>query len=216
MAARFLAKDNAAGPAPASRTVQPPASRTVQPPASRTVQPPTARAASAPQPPAHTASAPPLPAQTASAPQPPAHTASAPPLPARAVPAVPPAPAATGRAPSMSDVAALAGVSHQTVSRVLAGHPNVRPHTRARVLTAVEELGYRPNTAARALATGRSRTLGVVSMNSTLYGPASMLYSIEEAAKLAGYFVTVASVRSFDRMSLHEATARLLGQAVDG
>ncbi len=116
----------------------------------------------------------------------------------------------------MSDVAALAGVSHQTVSRVLAGHPNVRPHTRARVLTAVEELGYRPNTAARALATGRSRTLGVVSMNSTLYGPASMLYSIEEAAKLAGYFVTVASVRSFDRMSLHEATARLLGQAVDG
>src|SRR6266536_2464062 len=121
-----------------------------------------------------------------------------------------------GRAPSMSDVAALAGVSHQTVSRVLAGHPNVRPRTRARVLTAVAELGYRPNTAARTLATGRSRTLGVVSMNSTLYGPASTLYSIEAAAKLAGYFVTVASVRSFDRTSLHEATARLLSQAVDG
>jgi DNA-binding LacI/PurR family transcriptional regulator len=120
------------------------------------------------------------------------------------------------RAPSMSDVATLAGVSHQTVSRVLAEHPNVRPRTRARVLAAIDELGYRPNTAARALATGRSRTLGVVSMNSTLYGPASTLYSIEEAAKLAGYFVTVASVRSLDRVSLREATGRLLGQAVDG
>jgi DNA-binding LacI/PurR family transcriptional regulator len=116
----------------------------------------------------------------------------------------------------MSDVAALAGVSHQTVSRVIADHPNVRPRTRARVIAAIEELGYRPNTAARALATGRSRTLGVVSMNSTLFGPASTLYSIEEAAKHAGYFVTVASVRSFDRASLREATTRLLGQAVDG
>ncbi len=116
----------------------------------------------------------------------------------------------------MSDVAALAGVSHQTVSRVIADHPNVRPRTRGRVLAAIEELGYRPNTAARALATGRSRTLGVVSMNSTLFGPASTLYSIEEAAKHAGYFVTVASVRSFDRTSLREATTRLLGQAVDG
>jgi DNA-binding LacI/PurR family transcriptional regulator len=53
-------------------------------------------------------------------------------------------------------------------------------------------------------------------MNSTLFGPASTLYSIEEAAKQAGYFVTVASVRSLDRASLHEATARLVGQAVDG
>ena len=116
----------------------------------------------------------------------------------------------------MSDVAALAGVSHQTVSRVIADHPNVRPRTRARVLAAIEELGYRPNTAARTLATGRSSTLGVVTMNSTLVGPASTLYSIEEAAKLAGYFVTVASLRSFDRTSLREATTRLLGQAVDG
>src|SRR5260370_5060762 len=121
-----------------------------------------------------------------------------------------------GRAPSMSDVATLAGVSHQTVSRVIADHPNVRPRTRARVLAAIDELSYLPNTAARALATGRSRTLGVVSMNSTLFGPASTLYSIEEAAKQAGYFVTVASVRSFDRASLREATTRLLGQAVDG
>lgn len=124
--------------------------------------------------------------------------------------------AAVTRAPSMTDVAGLAGVSHQTVSRVLGGHPNVRPQTRTRVLAAIQELGYRPNRAARALVTGRSRTLGVVSMNSTLYGPASTLYAIEEAARLAGYFVTVASVRSIDRTSLREAVGQLVDQVVDG
>ena len=120
------------------------------------------------------------------------------------------------RAPSMSDVAELAGYSHQTVSRVLSGHPNVRAHTRARVLAAIQELGYRPNLAARALATGRTQTLGVVCLNSILYGPASMLYAIEEAAQLAGYWVTVASVRAFDRSSFRKAIARLADQNVDG
>jgi DNA-binding LacI/PurR family transcriptional regulator len=126
------------------------------------------------------------------------------------------APPAGVRAPSMNDVAGLAGVSHQTVSRVLGGHPNVRPQTRTRVLAAIQELGYRPNRAARALVTGRSRTVGVVSLNSTLYGPASTLYAIEEAARLAGYFVTVASVRTFDRASLREAVGHLVDQLVEG
>ncbi|GAA1999414.1 LacI family DNA-binding transcriptional regulator [Catenulispora subtropica] len=116
----------------------------------------------------------------------------------------------------MSDVAELAGFSHQTVSRVLSGHPNVRPHTRARVMAAIQELGYRPNLAARALATGRTQTLGVVCLNSTLYGPASMLYAIEEAAQAAGYWVTTASIRAFDRTSLRKAIARLVDQKVDG
>ena len=60
------------------------------------------------------------------------------------------------RGPAMTDVARLAGVSHQTVSRVLNGHPNVREQTRLRVQAAITELGYRPNRAARALVTGRS------------------------------------------------------------
>jgi DNA-binding LacI/PurR family transcriptional regulator len=123
---------------------------------------------------------------------------------------------ASGRGPSMSDVAELAGYSHQTVSRVLSGHPNVRPHTRARVMAAIQELGYRPNLAARALATGRTQTLGVVCLNSTLYGPASMLYAIEEAAQAAGYWVTAASIRALDRASLRKAIARLVDQGVDG
>ena len=82
------------------------------------------------------------------------------------------------RAPVMADVARIAGVSHQTVSRVLNGHPNVRPATRDRVLTAIRELGYRRNAAARTLVTRRTHTLGVISFDTTLYGPASMLYGM--------------------------------------
>jgi len=117
--------------------------------------------------------------------------------------------------PVMADVARLAGVSHQTVSRVLNGHPHVSPSTRASVLAAIRHLGYRPNTAARALVTGRTNVLGVISFDSVLYGPASMLYGIERAAR-PGYFVAVASLPSLDRASLTGAVERFLGQAVAG
>jgi len=83
-----------------------------------------------------------------------------------------------GRAPSIRDVARLAGVSHQTVSRVLNDHPNVREQTRLRVRAAIAELGYRPNRAARALVTGRSQLIGIVAQNSTLYGPASLVIAV--------------------------------------
>ena len=69
------------------------------------------------------------------------------------------------RSLGMSHVAARAGVSHQTVSRVVNGHPNVAAATRKRVLEAIAELGYRPNSAARALVTGTSRTIGLAIAN---------------------------------------------------
>jgi DNA-binding LacI/PurR family transcriptional regulator len=116
----------------------------------------------------------------------------------------------------MTDVAKVARVSHQTVSRVLNEHPGVTPLTRARVLAAVEQLGYRPNTAARTLATGHSNTLGVVTLNGTFFGPVSTLYGIEQAARLAGYFVSVVSVRSLDRQSIADAVGRLTDQLVAG
>jgi DNA-binding LacI/PurR family transcriptional regulator len=116
----------------------------------------------------------------------------------------------------MSDVGRLAGVSHQTVSRVINGSPHVRPETRDRVLTAMVELGYRPNSVARALVTGRSRTLGVVSFDTTLYGPASTLFGIERAAHEAGYFIIVASLRALDRPSVADAVERLRRHGVDG
>lgn len=123
---------------------------------------------------------------------------------------------AAGRQPVMADVAKLAGVSHQTVSRVLNDSPNVKEQTRDRVLSAIRELDYRPNSAARALVTRHSKTLGVVGFDTTLYGPASMLYGIEQAARNAGYFVSIASVRSLQGRSMQEAMDRLLDQAVEG
>jgi DNA-binding LacI/PurR family transcriptional regulator len=119
------------------------------------------------------------------------------------------------RPPVMADVARLAGVSHQTVSRVLNDHPNVRPHTRDKVLDAIRELAYRPNAAARTLVTRRTHTLGVISFDTMLYGPASMLYCFERAAHDA-YFVAVASLPALDRRSMLDAVDRFLGQGVEG
>ncbi|HUY30023.1 MAG TPA: LacI family DNA-binding transcriptional regulator [Acidimicrobiales bacterium] len=123
---------------------------------------------------------------------------------------------AVQRSPAMTDVARLAGVSHQTVSRVLNKHPYVSAATRGRVLSAIEELGYHPNAAARALATGRSHTIGLVTLDSTLYGPVATLYGIERAARSAGYYVSVVSLRAHDLTSLQDALRRLNEQAVAG
>ncbi|MGC9665379.1 LacI family DNA-binding transcriptional regulator [Planosporangium sp. 12N6] len=120
------------------------------------------------------------------------------------------------RAPAMTDVARLAGVSHQTVSRVLNNHPNVREQTRLRVRAAIAELGYRPNRAARALVTGRSQLIGAVTMNSTLYGPASLLAAFEQAAAEAGFAVSVATVSTPDRRSITAAVERHLDHRVAG
>ncbi|KUL37621.1 MULTISPECIES: LacI family DNA-binding transcriptional regulator [Actinoplanes] len=116
----------------------------------------------------------------------------------------------------MTDVARLAGVSHQTVSRVLNDHPNVKEQTRLRVRAAIAELGYRPNRAARALVTGRSQLIGVVARNSMLYGPASMLTEFEQAAADAGFAVSVGSVRELDRDSISAVVDRHLDQRVAG
>src|SRR5687767_6661760 len=116
----------------------------------------------------------------------------------------------------MTDVAALAGVSYQTVSRVLHYSPHVRGETRDRVLAAIRQLDYRPNSMARALVTGRSKTLGVVSFDTTLYGPASTLFGIEQAAHDAGYAVSVASLRSLNRETVLAAIQQLRDQGVDG
>ncbi|GAA1302990.1 LacI family transcriptional regulator [Planotetraspora silvatica] len=121
-----------------------------------------------------------------------------------------------GRPPVMADVAKAAGVSHQTVSRVLNDHPNVRAETRSRVLEAIDRLGYRRNMVARALVTRHSRTLGVVSFDTILYGPASTVYGIEQAARDAGYFVSIVSLRTIDRAGMRDAVNYLIEQGVDG
>jgi DNA-binding LacI/PurR family transcriptional regulator len=120
------------------------------------------------------------------------------------------------RGPAMTDVAQLAGVSHQTVSRVLNDHANVKEQTRLRVRAAMTQLGYRPNRAARALATGRSQVIGILAQSTALYGPASVLSAVERAVSAAGLVVAIASVPALDRSSITAAVDRLLNQAVEG
>ncbi|MFE2757338.1 LacI family DNA-binding transcriptional regulator [Actinosynnema sp. NPDC059335] len=116
----------------------------------------------------------------------------------------------------MADVARLAGVSHQTVSRVLNGHPYVQEQTRLRVQAAIEELGYRPNRVARALVTGRSQLIGVVAQNTTLCGPISLLAAFEQVAAEAGFVVTAHRANVLDRESITKALERHRDQRVAG
>ena len=95
--------------------------------------------------------------------------------------------------PRLEDVAELAGVSHQTVSRVVNNHPNVSPETRRKVEAAIVRLGYRRNTAARSLVTRRSQTIGVLGSELSQFGPANTLLGVECAARDAGSFVSVAA-----------------------
>ncbi len=120
------------------------------------------------------------------------------------------------RPPTMADVARIAGVSHQTVSRVLSNHPNVRDQTRADVLKAIGELGYRRNSSARALVTRRTRTLGVVGCNMTLFGPASTRSGLEEAARAEGYLVSTVSLRTQTSGTLGQALEHLGEWGVEG
>ncbi|GAA0895105.1 LacI family DNA-binding transcriptional regulator [Pseudonocardia zijingensis] len=119
-------------------------------------------------------------------------------------------------APVLVDVAALAGVSHQTVSRVINEQPGVRDSTRERVLAAMHELGYRPTTVARSHAPGRSRTIGVVAIGSALYGPSTMLRSVEAAVRDAGYTVSTESLSRFDRATALASVERMTAQGVEG
>jgi DNA-binding LacI/PurR family transcriptional regulator len=120
------------------------------------------------------------------------------------------------RPPGMADVARAAGVSAQTVSRVLSNRPNVQERTRAKVLAAVEQLGYRRNNAARMLSSGRSRTIGVVTLGTTFYSRAVVTSGIEHAAQAAGYAVSTATVTSLDTSAIEAALSRLADQGVEG
>ena len=127
------------------------------------------------------------------------------------------APRSARRRPAaMADVARLAGVSHQTVSRVINGSDRVAPGTRERVREAMRLLDYRPNSVARALVTGRSRTVGVIGFNTTLFGPASTLFGIERSAHEADYLTSVVSMPELDRDSVLLAVERLRRHNVEG
>ena len=121
------------------------------------------------------------------------------------------------RPASIRDVARLAGVSHQTVSRVLNHHPSLREATKDRVLQAMDTLHYHPNRAARMLVTSRSRTIGVLAAaTGSLYGPMSSISGIEDAAHTADYYVSIANLDALDPTSIAAAIDHLMAQAVEG
>lgn len=120
-----------------------------------------------------------------------------------------------GRAPNIRDVARLAGVSYQTVSRVLNDHSSIREETRAKVREVIERIGYRPNPAARALVTSRSRTIGVLTSQQAQYGPSTSIAAIEVAARDAGYRSSVTSIASTDASSIRAALDYLMSQSVE-
>ena len=118
------------------------------------------------------------------------------------------------RAPTLVDVARASGVSHQTVSRVLNGFEGIRPATRERVLAAIDELGYRRNLAARALAAGRTRALGILTPSVADHGPTSSLLAVEAAAREHGYHPLVTAAAA-DYDATRAALEFLLDQAIE-
>ncbi|MHB1490623.1 MAG: LacI family DNA-binding transcriptional regulator [Cellulomonas sp.] len=118
--------------------------------------------------------------------------------------------------PSMADVAVLAGVSSQTVSRVSTGADHVKPETRARVLVAMKALGYSPNGAARALRYGNFGAIGVIAHRLARTGESRTVEAVVEAARLHGYTVSLVDVRSPSSDDVTAAATRLSHQAIDG
>lgn len=118
--------------------------------------------------------------------------------------------------PVMTDVARLAGVSQKTVSRVINDAPNVRESVREKVNAAIESLGYRPNSAARALVTQRTSVIGIVTAGTALFGPSAQLFGVEHAASAAGYAVVIVSAADGSGEEMARAIDRLVSQGVDG
>lgn len=116
----------------------------------------------------------------------------------------------------MADVGKLAGVSHQTVSRVLNEPGRVSDETQARVQAAIEQLKYHRSTVARALATRRTKTIGLISTGIALHSHSKRMIAFNEAARAAGYQVSMASIANGDRDSMMSALDVLLGQSVEG
>src|SRR6476646_10396813 len=122
--------------------------------------------------------------------------------------------AGRGRTANIFDVARLAGVSHQTVSRVINDLPNVRPATRARVEQAIAQLQYSPSPAARALVTRRTRTIGLVTPGISDFGPTSIATHFSHAARTARYNVQSLNAPSDDLAGTRAVVESLLRQRV--
>lgn len=103
-----------------------------------------------------------------------------------------------------------------TVSRVINGPDKVAEATRERVVAAMASLDYRPNVMARGLASGRSRSVGVLTVDSALYGPRAALAGIEKAASACGYSVTISHLTDVDKAAVERGVEQLRSRSTEG
>ncbi len=117
---------------------------------------------------------------------------------------------------NIKEVASAAGVSTQTVSRVINERPDVSPETRKRIQDIIEKLGYQPSALARSLIRQRSHTLGVVTAGLRYIGPSRVLSGIASAAEAAGYSLLLKELPTFDANNIAPIFQALLSRHVDG
>jgi DNA-binding LacI/PurR family transcriptional regulator len=120
------------------------------------------------------------------------------------------------RTVTIIDVAAKAGVSVPTVSRVLTGAARVSDKRRRLVLDAIDELGFRPSAAARMLASRRTKAIGVLAGDTSHYGYAETIRGIELAARAEGHTVSITLIESADEEAVERSVALTLTQALSG
>ncbi len=120
------------------------------------------------------------------------------------------------RKPNIYDVAKLAGVSHQTVSRVINNADYIKDDTRSKVQSAMQALGYVPNAAARALVTSKSKIVGILVSDIVYHGPAGMMHAMEKEARRGGFFAISASVDPLDNDSIAQGIEHLRRLGIDG
>jgi DNA-binding LacI/PurR family transcriptional regulator len=118
--------------------------------------------------------------------------------------------------PNIYDVAKLAGVSHQTVSRVINNADYIKDDTRSKVQSAMESLGYVPNAAARALVTSKSKIVGILVSDIVYHGPAGMMHAMEKEARRGGFFAISASVDPLDNSSIAQGIEHLRRLGIEG
>ena len=117
---------------------------------------------------------------------------------------------------TIKEVASVAGVSTQTVSRVINERPDVSPETRKKVKEVIKELNYHPSTLARSLSQQRSYTLGVVTFGLKYIGPSRTLNGIADKADELGYMLLMKELGDFNSNSIDDVTDSLLARQVDG
>ena len=117
---------------------------------------------------------------------------------------------------TIKEVAKIAGVSTQTVSRVLNNRPDVSDHTRRRIQQIIDDVGYSPNVYARNLSRGRSNTIGVIGFGLNYFGTQNVLSGIEKEANNLDYTLSLRLIDRFNPTRVNEIIYNLESERVEG